>query len=142
MRTPPGLRVASERPWMIMPPWAVHSAKSPWHQTPGKRSKYAERYLRCSGSFQNITGVEGNGLVQTSSPFCSRTGLPSSDINRHAQSRSLNFAAPDRSGRIAEHKAGHDVSTAGNGGEVHVRFNLRIDVIKAVCGERRAGRGD
>jgi hypothetical protein len=35
----PGFSVASERPWMMMPPWAVYSAKSPWFQTPGKRAK-------------------------------------------------------------------------------------------------------
>src|ERR687883_616185 len=69
MRTPPGLSVASERPWMTMPPCSVHSAKSPWCHTPGKRSKYAARYLRPSGSFQNMIGMDGKGRVHTNSPF-------------------------------------------------------------------------
>ena len=43
MRTPPGLSVVSERPWMTIPPWTVQVAKSPWAHTPGNRSKYAAR---------------------------------------------------------------------------------------------------
>src|SRR5687767_12999228 len=63
---------------MIIPPFAVHSAKSPCHQTFGNRAKYALRYFSPVGSFQNITGMEGKGLVQTSSPFSRRTGEPNS----------------------------------------------------------------
>ena len=40
MRTPPGLSVVSERPWMTPPPHSpaepVSSTKSPWYHTPGR----------------------------------------------------------------------------------------------------------
>ena len=36
------------------------------------------KYFRPSGSFQNPTGMEGKGAVQTSSPFSATTALPSS----------------------------------------------------------------
>ena len=43
MRTPPRLRVASERPVMMQVPSGLKRTQSPWRQTPGNMSKYAAR---------------------------------------------------------------------------------------------------
>ena len=61
---------------MINPPCPVTSAQSPWRHAPAKRSKYAARYFAPSASFQNATGMLGNGLVHTSSPAAPRSGVP------------------------------------------------------------------
>ena len=53
------------------------------------------------------------------------------DIDGHAKARTLNFAQPDRLSRNAQHEAGHDIRTAGNGSEMHVRLDRFIDEGKA-----------
>ena len=53
------------------------------------------------------------------------------DIDCHAKASTLNFAQPDRFGRNAQYEAGHDIRTAGNGREMHVRLDRFIDEGKA-----------
>ena len=79
---------------MMMPPRGVISHQSPWHQTFGYLAKYAARYLAPSGSFQKPTGIEGKGLVQTSSPFWLPTDLPFSSNTSTAMPRPLAWISP------------------------------------------------
>src|SRR5512134_1855727 len=85
---------------MMMPPCSVSSHQSPWRQTPGYLSKYAARYLDPSGSFQKPTGIEGNGLVQTSSPFSFFTGFPCSSKTSTAIPSPLAWISPRQTGPV------------------------------------------
>ncbi len=89
IRTPCLFRVESERPWITTPPRSVTVHQSPCRQTPGKTSKYASWYFTPVGSFQNETGMDGNGAVRTSSPTSPTRGCPaaSHDSTRHPSAR-------------------------------------------------------
>jgi hypothetical protein len=50
------------------------------------------------GSFQNITGIDGKALVQTSSPFSWRTGLPSSSQTSMARPSPGPWISPRQTG--------------------------------------------
>jgi hypothetical protein len=90
------------------------------------------------------TGIEGNGLVQTSSPFSSRIGLPSSSQT----STAMPSPAPGfrRSTQVLSDmpstKQPHDIGAAGDGGQVHIRLDAGIDEGKAFRRKRRTGRGN
>src|SRR5438552_1790161 len=88
-----------------MPSCAVSSTQSPWHQMPGKRSKYAARYFAPSSSFQKPSGIDGNGAVQTSSPFCRRTGLPFSSYTSTFMPRPRHWSSPRQTGRVGQPSA-------------------------------------
>ena len=108
---------------MMTPSCSVSSVQSPCVHTFGKRSKYAARYFAPSGSFQKPSGIEGNGAVQTSSPFSPRAGLPVvvEDLDRHAEPARLDLAAPHRQDRRCRStKHDDDVGAARDRGEVHV----------------------
>ena len=62
------------------------------------------------------------------------------DGDRHAESRALDLAAPDRQRRATSDEARDDVGAAGDRGESHVGFYARVDVIEALRSQRRAGR--
>jgi hypothetical protein len=64
------------------------------------------------------------------------------DLDGHAETRTLDLAAPDRQRRIAEHEAGNDVGAAGDRGQVHVGLDALIDKGKAFRRQRRPGRGE
>ena len=83
---------------MMMPPCSVISLQSPWRQTFGYFSKYAARYLAPSGSFQKPIGIEGNGWVQTSSPFSPLSGRPCSSKTSTAMPRPLAWISPRHTG--------------------------------------------
>src|SRR5260221_5451691 len=85
---------------MTIPPCAVTSHQSPWVQTPGNRSKYAARYFSSPGSFQKPRGSDGNGLVQTSSPFCCSTERPFSSKTSTLRPRARHWISPRHTGRI------------------------------------------
>src|SRR5690606_26443531 len=59
-------------------------------------------------------------------------------LHRHAQARTLQFAAPDRQRRAAQRKAGNDIGAAGDGGQLHVRLDVAVDVIESFRRQRRA----
>ncbi len=129
MRTPPGLSVASERPWMIMPPCSVHSAKSPWHQTFGEALEIGGVVFRCRrGRSRSRPASTGTACVQTSSPLPSRDRLAVvvPDIDRHAEARrpGSRRARPARSGSPST-KQRDDVGAARDRGEMHVRLDRR-----------------
>lgn len=87
----------------------IHSRKN----IPEYLSKYARRYFSPVGSFQNETGIEGNGWTQTNSPLSPSNGFPEHrgrddeqrkhflhdwtffwpTFNGHCQMRRLNFAS-------------------------------------------------
>src|SRR3954452_1915310 len=85
---------------MTTPSCSVISDQSPWRQTFGYFSKYAARYLAPSGSFQNPIGIDGKGLVQTSSPFSPCTGLPCSSNTSIAMPRPLAWISPRHTGAV------------------------------------------
>ncbi len=59
-----------------MPPWGVTALQSPWHQTFSYSLVVGGAILSVpSGSFQNPSGIVGNGAVQTSSPVSPRVRL-------------------------------------------------------------------
>src|SRR3954465_2899987 len=136
---------------MMMPSCSVISDQSPWRQTFGYFSKYAARYLAPSGSFQNPIGIDGKGLVQTSSPFSPCTGLPCSSNPSLAMPRTppgpragplgLDLPPPHRCRRIAEHETGHDVGAPGDGRQANVLFDVAVDVVEPFGQERRT-RGE
>ena len=82
--------------------------------------------------------------MQTSSPFPSASGLPSCgiDVHRHAEAGRLDLALPHRRGRIAEHEARHDVGAARDRRQMHVGFDVAVDVFEALRRERRTGGRD
>mmetsp|Transcript_20338 Transcript_20338/g.34644 ORF Transcript_20338/g.34644 Transcript_20338/m.34644 type:complete len:211 (+) Transcript_20338:559-1191(+) len=106
MRTPPGLRVVSERPWMITPPLAptepVVSTRSPWYQVPEPPSKYAPRYFDlASSSPKKHTGAATKGARQTSSALLPTTGFPPSRSYAHAsRPRPKACSSPLMTGRV------------------------------------------
>src|SRR3954454_15403067 len=63
---------------MTQEPRSVNLIQSPCRQTPGYVSKYAACSRDPSGSFQNITGIDGVGSVMTSSPTSPTTASPCS----------------------------------------------------------------
>src|SRR5687768_16748586 len=93
---------------MMTPPCSVSSHQSPWRQTFGYFSKYAERYLEPSGSFQKPMGMAGNGLVQTSSPFSPFTGFPLSSKTSTANPSPLAWISPRQTGPIGLPSTKHD----------------------------------
>src|SRR3954451_4737839 len=74
---------------MTQEPRSVNLIQSPCRQTPGYVSKYASRSRDPSGSFQNITGIDGIGSVMTSSPTSPTKGSPRSSnaSTLHASNR-------------------------------------------------------
>src|SRR5258706_15205332 len=93
---------------MMMPPCAVISDQSPWRQTFGYFSKYAARYFDPSGSFQNPMGIDGNGLVQTSSPFSPTTPRPWSSNTSTAMPSALAWISPRHTGPAGFPSAKHE----------------------------------
>src|SRR5688572_10298700 len=98
MRTPPRLSVASDRPLMTHEPRSVKVIQSPWRQTPGNSSKYAARYREPEGSFQKETGIDGIGLVMTSSPCSPISGSPEGEYASTAQPRWRHESSPSQTG--------------------------------------------
>src|SRR5690349_12918944 len=94
------LSVESERPCTMTLPWSVMVIQSPCRQTPGNISKYALRYRDPSGSFQNATGIDGIGLVMTSSPTSPRTGSPDSSHASIATPRYGADSSPGHTGTV------------------------------------------
>src|SRR6185436_352328 len=93
---------------MTRPPCSVSSHQSPWRHTFGYFSKYAARYLAPSGSFQKPIGIEGNGLVQTSSPFSPLTGLPDSSKTSTAIPNPLAWISPRHTGPVGLPSTKHE----------------------------------
>src|SRR5438876_8354606 len=62
------------------------------------------------------------------------------NVYRHSESGRLNLSLIDRQNRIAQHEAGDDVTAAADAGEVHVRLDFLVDVIKAVVRQRTSRR--
>src|SRR5690606_5302712 len=60
-------------------------------------------------------------------------------LHGHAQARALQFATPDRQQWVAEGEAGDDIGTAGDGGQAQIAFDVAIDIVEALRGQRRAG---
>src|SRR5690606_13276625 len=83
---------------MIAEPRLVILIQSPCRHTPGKSSKYASRNLVPSGSFQKNTGIDGIGLVITSSPTWSTTGLPASSYDSTAAPSERHDNSPNHTG--------------------------------------------
>ena len=128
---------------MISPPCLVHSAKSPWHQIFAKALEIGGVIFLSVRIVPEHHRHRGEGLRadQFALFLLDMLAVVGPDIHRHAETGRLDFAAPDRRGRIAEHEAGHDVGAARNRGEMQVLLDVGIDVIEAFGGERRAGRG-
>src|SRR5262249_29435992 len=61
------------------------------------------------------------------------------DFHGHTQTQGLQLAPPDRRDGIAEGKAGYNVGATADACEVDIRFDVPIDVIEAVPGERAPG---
>src|SRR5882672_2098281 len=85
---------------MIIPPWAVISHQSPCVHTPGNLSKYAARYIAPSGSPQKPSGSEGNGRVQTSSPFSPSIERPLSSNTSTFSPSARHWISPRHTGRM------------------------------------------
>src|SRR5690606_2676343 len=60
-------------------------------------------------------------------------------LHRHAPPRALQFAAPDWLQRIAKCKAGDDIGTPGNRGQLHVPFDVAVPLVEALRRQWRAG---
>jgi hypothetical protein len=93
--------------------------------------------FRAVGSFQNITGMEGKGLVQTSSPFSPRTGLALVVPDVDGQAEPAPGSRPRQTGlsRIAEHEAADDVGAAGDRGQLHVGLMPLVDEGETLLGD-------
>ena len=91
MRTPPGLSVASLRPWMISPPFSVGSTQSPCRHArppPKLSSKYASLYFEPSPSSpKKASGAQGKALRQASSPCSPAATSASPASSKTATSR-------------------------------------------------------
>src|SRR5262245_28692128 len=61
------------------------------------------------------------------------------DLHGHTQTPRLQLAPPDRRDGISQCKAGYDVGATADACEVDVRFDVPIDVVEAVPGERAPG---
>src|SRR6187551_3596254 len=83
---------------MMNPPCSVFAIQSPWHHTPGKRSKYAPRYFEPSGSFQKRTGIDGNGDLHTSSPAPSANDRPFSSKTSTSIANPATWISPRQTG--------------------------------------------
>src|SRR5688572_11376859 len=62
------------------------------------------------------------------------------DLDRHAEALRLDFAAPYRAHRVAEHEAGHDVGAPGDRRQADVVLDVTVDVVEAL-GKKRRARG-
>lgn len=96
MRTPPGFSVASERPWMTMPSWLVHSAKSPWHQIfiePFEIGGAVFRAVRIVPEHHRHGG-EAFRADQFALLAAHRRPSSSPDVHGKAKARPLDLAAP------------------------------------------------
>ena len=129
---------------MITPPCAVISAQSPWPRRPGSARNRRRGTCAPSGSFQKPTGIDGNGLVQTSSPLAAaqRLAVLVEHLDRHAEPAAPGSrrATPARSG-CRSTKQRDDVGAAGDRGEVQMScFTCCVDVVEALGDQRRAGR--
>src|SRR5699024_8843257 len=63
-------------------------------------------------------------------------------IDGEAESATLQLAAPHGLDRATQRKAGNNVGAAGDGGELHARFERVINVIVVFRHQRRAGGED
>ena len=61
-------------------------------------------------------------------------------LDRHAEALALQFATPDRRGRVAEGETGDNIGSTGDRRQAQVRFEAAVDVIKALVRQRRTGR--
>ena len=144
MRTPPGLSVASERPWMIMPPCARPFGEVAVVPDAGEALEIGGAVFLAVGIVPELHRHRGerHGADQLALAFGERLAVRRIDVHRHAEAGRLDLALPHRRGRIAEHEARHDVGAARDRGEVHVGFDVAVDVFEAFRRQRRAGRGD
>ncbi len=83
--------------------------QSPCRHRPGYTSKYASRSRVPSGSFQKHTGIDGIGLVITSSPTSSSSSTPDSSTETTAAPRARQDSSPSQTGTsgAAHTKAAH-----------------------------------
>src|SRR5579859_6988581 len=87
---------------MIAVPREVISIQSPWRHTPGYISKYDSRYRLPSVSPQKNSGIEGIGLVITSSPTSSTSGRPSGSHASTDAPRIRACSSPTYTGKVGE----------------------------------------
>ena len=69
-----------------------------------------------------------------------RAAVVAADFHGHAQPRGLNLTAVHGQHRGAAHKAGQNIGAAGDTGQADIGFNVAVDVVKTLVGQRRAGR--
>ena len=86
-------------------------------------------------------GREGHGADELALLAPDRAARLVEHIDRHAEARPLDLAAPDGLRRYAEHEAGDDVGAAGNRGEVDIRLDRLVDEIEILRRQRRTRRG-
>ena len=77
-----------------------------------------------SASFQNPSGMEGKGLVHTSSPLVVQLGglaVCIEHVDGHAEPRTLDLPAPYRFGGNTQHEAAADIGATGDRGQMQSR---------------------
>ena len=127
---------------MMMPPCAVHSAKSPWHQMSGKAREIGVVIFLAVGI------VPEHRPASRGTAWCRRARLsrrapacPSSSNTSTAMPSigALDLAAPNRRQRIAADKAAADIGAARDRGEMNIGLDRLIDEIETL-GARAASR--
>ena len=128
---------------MMMPPCFVHSAKSPCAQIAGKPLEIGRRVFCAAGIVPELHRHRRKGHLadEFALLLAHRPARLVEHVDRHAEPRPLDFAAPDRLRRDAEHEAGDDVGAARDRGEMQVRLDRVVDEVEVFRRERRAGRG-
>ena len=129
---------------MIMPSCSVSSTQSPWHQTSGKRSKYAARYLRAVGVVPEADRHRRERRrADELALLAARAAAPCSSNTStvHAEAAALQLAAPHRQRRACRARSTTRCrcrrrSTTGSTSRLHAL----VDVVEALGRERRAGR--
>ena len=144
MRTPPGFSTVSLRPWMIMPPVGVSSAKSPWHQMPCEPIEIGRVVAGAVGIVPEAGGHGGERRRAHQFPLSPghRLAVIVEHGHLHAQAAALQFAAPHRQHRTAQGETGDDVRAAGDGAELQVGLHVPVDVVEGLGRQGRAGGQD
>src|SRR5688500_2080547 len=83
---------------MTADPRGVMRIQSPWRQVPGYSSKYESCSFPPSVSPHRYRGMDGIGLVMTSSPTSSTSGFPSGDQDSTAAPRARQDSSPSQTG--------------------------------------------
>ena len=128
---------------MTRPSCSVISTQSPWHHTPGKRSKYAARYLRRPDRSRSPSASTETAIVQTSSPLARRTtGLPSSSKTSTSMPRPRHCSSPRHTGSVGAPSAKHDTMSVPPeiDDRQQVVLHALVDVVEALRRQRAAGR--